>query len=292
MPASACNNTLCIINGMCLVFHDVNDNIFKLLLQASALYTILLFMTEVSADTTHTQTPYVADRDYDDMLKAGVHLGHSKSKNHPSMQPYIFAVRNTVSIIDLTKTKEKLTAALAFIKNIVEKGGTILLIGTRPSSRHIIAEVAREVGMPYSIERWIGGTLTNFKIISKRVEYMEDLEQQEVKGEFDKYTKKERSKKIEEKDKLKKMFEGLRLLKKLPDALFVVNTIEDDLALREAKRMNIPIVALIDTNADFNSVEWSIPSNDDALPAVRYMVRKVADAIKEGQATIKNLPSV
>lgn len=223
------------------------------------------------------------DPEMDGMLKAGIHLGHAKSKNHPAMQPYIFGVRNTISVIDLTKTKEMLARALEFVKQTVAKGGTVLLVGTRPAAKKVILETAEKTGMPYYNERWIGGTLTNFKVIRGRVDYLEKLEQEKSSGEFEKYTKKERMKKEEEIVRLKKNFEGIRVMKRLPSALFIVDINEDDTAVREARRMKIPIVALCDTNSNADLVDYPIPSNDDALPAVRYMVERVGEAIKEGQ---------
>lgn len=231
--------------------------------------------------------PASSDEEIEDMMKAGVHLGHAKSKNHPAMQPYIFGVRNTTSLLDLAKTQEKLISASEFIRVVAAKGGKILFVGTRPAARHVIYDVAQSTHMPYFIERWIGGTLTNFKVISKRVEYMEELEKEKVSGGFEKYTKKERMKKDEEIVKLQKMFEGLRPMKRLPEAVFIVDIIHDNTALREARRMNIPVVALCDTNSNIAVVDYPIPSNDDALPAVRYMVLRIGAAIEEGQKMAK-----
>lgn len=135
------------------------------------------------------------DTEIEDMMKSGVHLGHAKTKNHPAMRPYIYGVRNTVSIIDLTKTKEKLSLALKFLRGVVAEGKLILLVGTRPAARRAILEVSQKTGMPYFVERWIGGTLTNFKVISQRVEYLEKLEKEKTTGEFEKYTKKRKDEK-------------------------------------------------------------------------------------------------
>ena len=226
-----------------------------------------------------------ADPEVEAMLKAGVHLGHAKTKNHPSMQPYIFGVRNTISIIDLTKTKEKFAQALGFLKGVSSRNGLIILTGTRPAAKKIILEVAEKTKMPYFTERWIGGTLTNFKVISQRVEYMERLEKEKASGDFEKYTKKERMEKEEEIMRLRKIFDGLRTLKRLPDAVFIVDIIEDTTAVREARRMKIPIAALCDTNSPCDQVDYPIPSNDDSLPAVRYMVGRIGEAIEEGLKT-------
>lgn len=224
-----------------------------------------------------------SDPEVEQMLKAGVHLGHAKSKNNASMKPYIFGVRNTVSVIDLLKTKEKLASALNFLKNIAAQGGLVLFVGTRPAARKIIPEIAGNLGMPYFTERWIGGTLTNFKVIAKRIEYMLELERALASGELAKYTKWEQMQKSVELERLKRFFDGLRTLKRLPDAVFIVDTTHDTTAVREVRRMKIPLVALVDTNADADKIDHPIPSNDDALSAVRYMVGRIGDAMQEGK---------
>lgn len=243
---------------------------------------ILAVMSEIATSNGLENLSAVADPEIEEMAKAGVHLGHAKAKNHPAMQPYVFGVRNTISVIDLTKTKEKLAEAQEFLKKIAARGGLILLAGTRPAARKVILEVADKTKMPYFVERWIGGTLTNFKVVSKRVEYMEKLEKERSSGELEKYTKKERMKKNEEIMKLRKNFEGIRNLKRMPDALFVVDITEDTTAVREARKTGIPIVALVDTNSNADLVDYPIPANDDAMSAVRYMVGKVGEAIEEG----------
>lgn len=244
-------------------------------------------MSEIIAVNENMAGLPVVDAELEEMAKAGVHLGHAKSKNHPAMQAYIFGVRNTVSVIDLVKTKEKLAAALEFLRGVAEKGGLILLVGTRPASHQIVLEVAKRTNMPCFVERWVGGTLTNFKVIAKRVEQMESIEREKASGGFDKYKKKERLKKDEELERLKKNFDGLRTLKRLPDAVFVVDITQDTTAVMEAKRMKIPVVALVDTNSNANLIDWPIPSNDDALSAVRYMVGRIGDAIADGQKLIQ-----
>ena len=216
------------------------------------------------------------------MMRAGVHLGHAKSKDHPSMKEYIFGVRNTVSVIDLVKTSTALAVAEAFLKERVAKGGLVLLVGTRPAARQSILDITTATAMPYFTERWIGGTLTNFKVIRKRIEYLETLEKEKASGEFEKYTKKERMMRDEEIVRLKKMFNGLRTLTRLPDAVFVVDTTEDTTAVHEARLMKIPLVTLCDTNADAREIDYPIPSNDDALLAVRYMMGRIGEAIEEG----------
>lgn len=224
-----------------------------------------------------------ASKEVESMLKAGVHLGHAKSKNHPAMKPYIYGVRNTIAIIDLMKTEEKLKKAMDALREIAAHGGMVLFVGTRPGVRRILLETAEKTQMPYFVERWIGGTLTNYKMISKRVEYMQTLEKEKETGGFDKYTKKERLKKDDEIMRLRRFFDGLRRLTRMPDALIVIDTTHDRLAIREAKNVNIPVIALCDSNANINLVDFPIPSNDHALPAVTYMLNKFVEAIEEGR---------
>ncbi|MFY9461674.1 MAG: 30S ribosomal protein S2 [Candidatus Sungiibacteriota bacterium] len=229
-------------------------------------------------------TPVSEDTDIKAMIEAGVHIGHTKNKRHPAMEPYIWSVKNGISIIDLTKTKDKLNEAETFLKNIAAKNGLILFVGTRPAAKDIVKESATALGMPYVTERWIGGTLTNFKVISKRLETLSSLEQKRAGGEFEKYTKKERM--LFEKDiaRLKHNFDGLRLLNRLPAALFVVNIPHDEIAVKEAVIMNIPVVALTDTNANPKMIAHPIPSNDDATSVIRYMLDRMVRAVEEGKA--------
>jgi len=233
---------------------------------------------------THTdEFAPVVSKEVESMLKAGVHLGHSKSKNHPAMKPYLYGVRNTIAIIDLMKTEEKLKEAMDFMRQITARGGMVLLVGTRPGVRRLLLETAEKIQMPYFVERWIGGSLTNYKMISKRVEHMETLEKEKESGGFDKYTKKERIKKDDEIARLRRFFDGLRKLSRMPDALVVVDTTHDITAVREARIMKIPIIALCDSNANINLIDFPIPSNDHALPSVTYMLNKFVEAIEEGK---------
>lgn len=238
--------------------------------------------TTVVAEQAAPVLPAAADQELEAMMKAGVHLGHAKTKDHPSMKRHIFGVRNTISVIDLVQTKEALAKAKQLLSDITGRGGLVLLVGTRPAARKMILDIAEKTGMPYFVERWIGGTLTNFKVIGKRVEYMMQLEQDKKTGALEKYTKKERLGKDEELARLTRMFDGLRTLKRLPDAVFIVDTTYDDTAVNEARKMKIPIIALCDTNANAAVIDYPIPSNDDALPAVRYMIGEIGKAIEEG----------
>lgn len=220
------------------------------------------------------------------MIDAGVHMGHAKQRRHPAMEPYIWTVRGGISVIDLVKTKEKLEEALAFLKSVSQKGGLILFVGTRPAARTTVAETAKTLGMPYVTERWIGGTLTNFKVISKQVEMLSQLEGKLAGGEFEKYTKKERLGFEKEIARLKINFDGLRSLTRLPAALFVVNVPHENIAVREAVRMRIPVVALTDTNADPRMISHPVPSNDDALPVIRYMLDRARKAVENGREAV------
>lgn len=193
------------------------------------------------------------------------------------MAPFIFGVRNDIHIIDLEKTIIKLNEALAFVKKIAKNNGVIVFVGTKKQAKAYIKEVAIKVNMPYVADRWIGGLLTNYPIISKQIRLMEQLETDLASGALDKYTKKERvmiEKKIK---KLNQKFGGLRLLKKLPDAIFVTDINEDRIAVNEARVKNIPIIALADTNTDPGLVTYPIPANDDALSSIKVIVNKIME---------------
>lgn len=244
-------------------------------------------MAEATMQENSALLSPIVDPEIEVMMKAGVHLGHAKGKTHPAMKPYIFGVRNTISVIDLTKTKEKLDTALEFIKGVASRGEQVLLVGTRPAARRAILEVIERVKMPYYIDRWIGGTMTNFEEISRRVAYLEQLEKGKGSGEWEKYTKKEQIERGKELERLKKNFEGIRSMKRMPGAVFIVDINEDVTAVREARRKKVPLVALVDTNSNVDLIDYPIPSSDDALPAVRYMVGRIAEAIEEGQKQAK-----
>ncbi|MEK9148098.1 MAG: 30S ribosomal protein S2 [Patescibacteria group bacterium] len=226
------------------------------------------------------------DPEIEAMMEAGVHIGHIRSKRHPAMAPYLWGVRSNVEIIDITKTKEKLGAALDFLRQSAQGKKLFLFVGTRPSARELVARSAEALGMPYVNQRWIGGTLTNFKVIGKQIETLEKLESEIASGGFEKYTKKERMKKEADLERLRHNFDGLRRMKKLPDIVVIIDIAHDDLALREARRMNIPVVALVDTDTDPRLVTYPIPSNDNARPAIAYMLDRVEKAIADGQAAL------
>lgn len=213
------------------------------------------------------------------MLEAGVHFGHKKSNWNPKMKPYIFGIRNNIYIIDLEKTMEELGKALEFIKTIVKNKGKILFIGTRPQDQLLVEEVAKKCEMPYIVSRWIGGLLTNFKNIRKRIEYLIELENGKASGGFKKYTKKEQLNIDKEIEKLKKKFEGVKKLEKLPDAVLVLSVKSQMTAIKEAKREKIPIIALVDTDSNPSLVEYPIPSNDEAVSVLKFMLTKIEETI-------------
>lgn len=242
---------------------------------------ISLVMTTLTTEEISLLPP--EDAELKAMIDAGVHIGHTKSKRHPAMEPYIWMVRNGISIIDLVKTKERLMNACVFLQSSAVKNGIILFVGTRPAARAVVKETATALGMPYVTGRWIGGTLTNFKVIGKRIEALSTLEHKHASGELEKYTKKERMLFEKQIEKLRGDFDGLRLLGRLPVALVVANIPQDHIAIKEAARMRIPVVALADTNTDPKLVTYPVPSNDDAESVIRFMMARFAEAVERGK---------
>lgn len=222
------------------------------------------------------------DKELKEMLEAAVHFGHRKTRQHPKMDPYIFGIRANVSIIDLEQTKKKLALALEYLGEQSKEGKIILFVDTRPQTREITRLVAEELGMPYVSERWSGGTVTNWKTIYGRIEYFKELEAKKSSEIWEKYTKKERHDIEEEIKRLDLLWGGIKNMTKLPDILFIVDISENNLALKEARRKDIPVVAITDTNVDPTLVDYPIPANDDALSSVKYILSKVKSAILEG----------
>jgi small subunit ribosomal protein S2 len=217
--------------------------------------------------------------DNNEMMEAGVHLGHRVSKLHPKMKDYIFGVRNTTHIIDLEKTIVEFKKALNFIKELVEKQETILLVGTKTPLRKLTKEIATDCNIPYVNERWLGGTFTNFKIILKRIKHFKELEIKKKEGELEKYTKKERNEFDKELAKLKLKFGGIKNLEKIPEAVFVCDIKKDILVVKEAIAKDIKVIAITDTNVDPSLIDYPIPANDDAITSVRYILEKVKQVI-------------
>ncbi len=215
----------------------------------------------------------------EEMAEAGLHFGHKTSKLHPKMKPYIFGVRNGISVIDLEKTKEKLKEALNFIAKLISENKILLFVGTKVSVKELVKNLAQELNLPYITERWLGGTFTNFQTIKKRIEYFKELEKKKSEGELEKYTKKEKAQFEEKIKKLEKKFGGIKNLERLPDAIFVIDTKKDYLAVKEAREKGIKVIGICDTNADPTQVDYPIPANDDSVSSVKYILEKVKEAI-------------
>ena len=216
------------------------------------------------------------------MLKAGVHFGHQTRFWNPKMEKYIFSSRNKVHIIDLQKTLECLEPSLDFCKQIATSNNRILFVGTKRSAREVMKQEAERCGMPYVNHRWLGGMLTNYKTIRASIRRYEFLVSQEEEGKFNQYTKKEVLKLKKEMDKLERSIGGIKNMGGLPEALFIVDVENEKIAVAEAKKMGIPIVGLVDTNSDPDSVDYIIPGNDDAIRSISLLARLVSNACLEG----------
>ena len=217
------------------------------------------------------------------LLEAGVHFGHQTRRWDPRMAEYIFQARNGIHIIDLQKTSKKIDEAYAFIKEQAEEGKTILFVGTKKQAQECVKEAAEKSGMFYVNERWLGGTLTNFKTIRKRIERLAELEKMQEDGTFDVLPKKEVILLKKEMDKLEKNLGGIKEMTQIPDVIFVVDPKKEHIAVQEAKKLNIPLVGLVDTNCDPNDVDYVIPGNDDAIRAVKLVTDVLANAVIEGK---------
>ncbi len=218
----------------------------------------------------------------ENMLKSGVHFGHHTKYWNPKMKPYIFGVRNKIHIIDLRQTVELIKPALSYVKSVAQKNNKILFVGTKHTATQIIKSEAERCDMPYVNERWLGGMLTNYKTIRSTIRRLEDLLRQKEDGTFDKLTKKEGLKLQREIDKLQKAIGGVRELGGLPDALFVIDVKRESIAISEASKMGIPIVAVVDTNSSPESVDYVIPGNDDSIRSISLFSRAISDACLEG----------
>jgi small subunit ribosomal protein S2 len=217
------------------------------------------------------------------LLEAGVHFGHRSRRWNPKMRSFIFTERNGIHIIDLQQTIRALDRAYNFVRDMVAEGGTLLFVGTKRQAQESMQNQAERCGMPYVNERWLGGTLTNFRTIRSRIDYMIDLEARDARGEFDRLPKKEAGLIQRELAKLQRRVGGLRNLHRLPEALFVADINNEDIAVREANRLGIPVIAMVDTNCNPDPIDFIIPSNDDAIRAILLMTTKMADAVIEGQ---------
>ena len=215
------------------------------------------------------------------LLEAGVHFGHQKRRWNPKMKEYIYTSRDDIYIIDLQKTMECIENAYAAISEIAKNGGTFLFVGTKKQAQEAAEECATRTNMYFVNERWLGGTLTNFKTIRSRIKRLEEIEKMEADGTFEKYEKKEVIKFRKEYDKLNKNLRGIREMKKLPDALVIVDPRKEEIAIKEARKLNIPVFGVVDTNCDPDMVDYVIPGNDDAVRSVKLMIGVLTNAIAE-----------
>ncbi|MDN5326958.1 MAG: small subunit ribosomal protein [Moorella sp. (in: firmicutes)] len=217
------------------------------------------------------------------LLEAGVHFGHQTRRWNPKMAPYIFTERNGIYIIDLQRTVKKIEEAYNFIRDLSRDGGKVLFVGTKKQAQESVKEEAERCGMFYVNVRWLGGTLTNFQTIRRRIERLKELEKMEEDGTFDFLPKKEVAHLRGEREKLERFLGGIKEMKSLPDALFIIDPRKERIAVAEGRRLGIPIVAIVDTNCDPDEIDYVIPGNDDAIRAVRLLTSKMADAVIEGQ---------
>ena len=217
------------------------------------------------------------------LLEAGVHFGHQTRRWNPKMAPYIFTERNGIYIIDLQKTVKKVEDAYNFVREIAGEGQTMLFVGTKKQAQEAVKEEAERCDMYFVNERWLGGMLTNFQTIQKRINRLRELEGMEEKGLFDVLPKKEVITLRHEMERLQKFLGGIKNMNKLPGALFVIDPRKERIAIAEARKLGIPIVAIVDTNCDPDEIDYIIPGNDDAIRAVKLLTAKIADAIMEGR---------
>src|SRR5688500_4664349 len=218
-----------------------------------------------------------------DLLEAGVHFGHQTKRWNPKMKQYIFGERNGIYIIDLAKTARLFNAAEEFVHNLAAEGRTILFVGTKRQAQDAVAEEAQRAGMYFVNQRWLGGLLTNFTTIQRSLARLRDLEAMETDGRYETITKKEIAQVEKEKRKLQKNLEGIRNMSRLPDAIFVVDTRKEKIAVDEARKLKIPVIGVVDTNCDPDEVDYVIPGNDDALRSIRLFASKIAEAITSGR---------
>lgn len=217
------------------------------------------------------------------LLEAGVHFGHQTRRWNPKMAPYIFTERNGIYIIDLQKTVRKVEEAYRFVRDLVLEGGSLLIVGTKKQAQETVRQEAERCGMPYVNQRWLGGMLTNFETIRSRINRLHRLEAMETDGTLDLLPKKEVLQLHKEKERLERFLGGISTMTRLPDAIFVIDPRKERIAIAEARKLGIPIIAIVDTNCDPDEIDYVIPGNDDAIRAVRLLTAKMADAVIEGQ---------
>lgn len=225
----------------------------------------------------------MADTPVKELLEAGSHFGHQTRRWNPKMDKYIYGVRGGVHIIDLTQTVEYLNAAAAFAESVGEQGGSVLFVGTKRQAINIVRDEAKQADQPYVVERWLGGMLTNFRTIQARVKRLKELEEGLENGTYEgKYNKKEILDFTNEKDALKRIFGGIEDMKELPKAVFVVDVVRDAIAVAEARNLNIPVIGIVDTNANPDLIDYPIPANDDAIKSIKVIAHAIGESAKSG----------
>jgi len=224
------------------------------------------------------------------LLEAGAHFGHQTSRWHPRMKTYIFTKRNGIHIIDLEQTASMLDKACDFVRQVAAEGGSILFVGTKRQAQESVTEEAQRCGMYYVNQRWLGGVLTNFATIQARIDYLVRLEDRQAKGDFNRLPKKEALKLEDEILRLNRQMGGIKEMTSLPSALFIVDPVKERIALAEAKRVGIPVVAIVDTNCNPDEIDYPIPANDDAIKTIKLICSRIADSVIEGKTGEAEVP--
>lgn len=222
----------------------------------------------------------------EDMFKAGAHYGYSKTRRHPSVSGYIYTTKNKTDIIDLEKTVLMLEKATEFVKTLGARNKVVLFVGTKPEAKEIVKNTAEALGMPYVVERWIGGTISNFSEIKKRINELENYRKENKDGSLEKYTKKERTVMAKKMEKLARYYSGLVGLKKTPDALFIVDAKAEHIAASEARKSNVPVVALINSDSNIKGIDFPIIANDAGIPSIKLFTDSISKAYKNGQMSV------
>ncbi len=244
------------------------------------LSAILMHMQKaaISTDSKKESTDNIVEK----MFKAGAHYGYSKSRRHPSVSSYIYTTKNKTDIIDLEKTSLMLETALEFVKELGSKSKTILFVGTKPEAKEAVKTMAEALNMPYVAERWIGGTLSNFTEIKKRINELENYRKDSADGGLDKYTKKERVVMAKKMEKLARYYSGLVGLKKAPDAVFIVDAKSEHIAATEARKYDVPVISLMNSDSDIKKIDYPMVGNDTAIPSIKFFASAITSAYKEG----------
>ncbi len=240
---------------------------------------ILIHMQKIDLKKDNTETLI------EKMFRVGAHYGYSKTRRHPSLSKYIYATKNKGDIIDLEKTSIMLEEAAKFVKSLSAQGKIILFVGTKPEAKEIIKNVAESLDMPYVTERWIGGTLSNFTEIKKRIIELENYQKDSAEGKLDKYTKKERVVMSKKMEKLARYYTGLLGLKQTPDALFIIDAKKEHIAATEAKNKDVPIISVVNSDSDIKDIPYPIVGNDSSIPSIKFFTLHLSDAYKTGQSS-------